>query len=72
MKVIERTHDINMARIVVSFLRAHGVDARLLDAETSTMMPVVTGGVRIAVPDDEEMQAKRLIAEMNPDDGDNS
>ena len=64
MVVIERTHNIVRARVIVSFLQANGVDALLLDAEMATTAPIVGGGVRIAVPDDEENQAKRLLAEV--------
>lgn len=63
MAIIERTHNIVRAQVVVSFLQAQGLNARLLDAETTTMIPFVTGGVRIAVPDDEENQARRLLNE---------
>ncbi|MEL7486167.1 MAG: DUF2007 domain-containing protein [Pseudomonadota bacterium] len=63
MVVIERTHNIVRARVMVSYLQAHGVEARLLDAEMTTMVPFLSGGVRIAVPDDEENQARRLLKE---------
>ncbi len=62
MKVIQRTHDINRAQIIVGFLQANGVDARLLDGETSRIFPVI-GGVRIAVPEEQEAKAKSLLAE---------
>lgn len=62
MKVIQRTHDITRAQIIVGFLQANGVDARLLDGETSQIIPVV-GGVRIAVPEDQAARAKSLLAE---------
>ena len=63
MKVIQRTHDITRAQIIVGFLQANGVDARLLDGETSRIIPVV-GGVRIAVPEEQEARAKSLLAEV--------
>lgn len=62
MRVIKRTHNIAQARIIVGYLQANGVDARLLDAETSTLIPVI-GGVRIAVDEDEEAKARSLLAE---------
>lgn len=62
MIVLERTHDVSQARVIVSYLRAHGLDAQLLDAATSSVLPAV-GGVRIAVPADEERQARRLLQE---------
>jgi len=62
MKVIRRTHDISQAQVIVSYLQANGVDARLLDAETSRLLPVV-GGVRISVPEDQEARAESLLAE---------
>ena len=63
MIVIERTHNLIQARVMVSFLQAHGVNALLLDAETSTMIPIAPLGVRIAVPNDEEHQARRILSE---------
>ena len=65
MVVIERTHDLIQARVIVSFLQAHGVNAMLLDGETSTMIPFAPLGVRIAVPDDEENQARRILRELD-------
>ena len=62
MKVIFRTRDLVAARVMASYLQAHGVDARLLDAETSAMINVV-GGVRLAVDDEDAAQARRLLEE---------
>ncbi|MEO0399104.1 MAG: DUF2007 domain-containing protein [Pseudomonadota bacterium] len=62
MKVIHRTHDITAARIMVSYLQANGVEAQLLDAETSTLIPIV-GGVRIAIDPEQEPIATRLLEE---------
>ena len=61
MKVIKRTHNQQEAKIIVGFLNAHGVDAELLDGNVNSVLPV--GGVRIAVPDDQEMEAMRLLAQ---------
>lgn len=68
MVIIERTHDFIQARVIVSFLNAHGVHAQLLDVEAYTMIPLAPLGVRIAVPDDEENQARRLLRDL-PDHG---
>lgn len=63
MKVIKRTHNQQEAKIIVSFLNAHGVEAELLDGNINSVLPIVPGGVRIAVPDDQEPEAMRLIAQ---------
>jgi hypothetical protein len=63
MKVIKRTHNQQEAKIIVSFLNAHGVEAELLDGNINAVLPIVPGGVRIAVPDDQEAQANRLLTE---------
>ena len=63
MKVIKRTHALQQAKIIVGYLQSHGVDAELLDAAMTSVLPVVPGGVRIAVPDEQEAEALRLIAE---------
>ncbi|MEM8770754.1 MAG: DUF2007 domain-containing protein [Pseudomonadota bacterium] len=63
MKVIKRTHNQQEAKIIVSFLNAHGVEAELLDGNINAVLPIVPGGVRVAVPDDQEAQALRLLAE---------
>lgn len=62
MHILERTHNIVKARVIVSFLQAAGIDALLLDGETTTVLPVV-GGVRIAVPKEQKVTAERLINE---------
>ncbi len=62
MKVILRTHAVQEARIIVGYLNAHGVDAALLDGEISTMLPVV-GGVRVAIDEEQEPLARRLLKE---------
>lgn len=61
MKVIKRTHNQQEAKIIVGFLNAHGIEAELLDAEINSMLPVVPGGVRIAVPEDQEAEARTLL-----------
>ncbi|MEO1251149.1 MAG: DUF2007 domain-containing protein [Pseudomonadota bacterium] len=63
MKVIKRTHNQQEAKIIVGYLNSHGVDAELLDAAINSVLPIVPGGVRIAVPEDQEAQAERLLAE---------
>lgn len=61
MKIIKRTHNQQEAKIIVSYLRAHDVEADLLDGNINSMLPIVPGGVRIAVPDDQEARAIRLL-----------
>ena len=63
MKVIKRTHNQQEAKIIVSFLNAHGVEADLLDGNINAVLPIIPGGVRIAVPDDQEHEAMRLLAQ---------
>lgn len=63
MKVIKRTHQQQEAKIIVAFLNAHGVEAELLDGHINSVLPVMPGGVRIAVPDDQEHEAMRLLAQ---------
>ncbi|NOX96138.1 MAG: DUF2007 domain-containing protein [Alphaproteobacteria bacterium] len=60
MKVIKRTHNQQEAKIIVGFLQANGVDAELLDGAINSMLPM-PGGVRIAVPDDQEPKAVALL-----------
>ena len=62
MKVIKRTHNQTEARIIVSFLQANNIHAELLDSAINAVLPIVPGGVRIAVPDDQEGEARRLLA----------
>jgi len=63
MKVIKRTHQQQEAKIIVGFLNAHGVEAELLDGHINSVLPILPGGVRIAVPDDQEQEAMRLLAQ---------
>ncbi len=68
MKVIKRTHNQQEAKIIVGFLQANGVEAELLDGAINSVLPIVAGGVRIAVPDDQEPKALSLLK--NADAGD--
>lgn len=61
MKVIKRTHNQQEAKIIVSFLQAHDIDAELLDGAINSVLPVLPGGVRIAVPDEQEEEAITLL-----------
>ena len=61
MIVIKRTHNQQEAKIIVGFLNARGVDAELLDGEINSVLPVVPGGVRIAVPEEQEAEARTLL-----------
>ena len=61
MKVIKRTRNQQEANIIVGFLNAHGIDAELLDGAINSVLPVLPGGVRIAVPDDQEAEALTLL-----------
>lgn len=65
MKVIKRTHNQQEAKIIVGFLQSHGIDADLLDGEINSMLPVVPGGVRIAVPEEQEAKARQLLDDAN-------
>ena len=70
MKVIHRTYDVQTAKIIVGFLTANNIDAWLLDSETSTTLPIVSGGVRIAVDDDQADRAISLLNERGANLGD--
>lgn len=61
MKTIKRTHNQQEAKIIVGFLNSHGIDAELLDGAINSMLPM-PGGVRIAVPDNQESEALTLLA----------
>lgn len=60
MKVIKRTHNQQEAKIIVGFLQANGVEAELLDGAINSVLPM-PGGVRIAVPEDQEPKALSLL-----------
>ena len=60
MKVIRRTTDQQEAKIIVGFLQAHDIDAELLDGAINSLLPM-PGGVRIAVPDEQETDALALL-----------
>ncbi len=60
MKVIRRTTDQQEAKIIVGFLQAHDIDAELLDGAINSLLPM-PGGVRIAVPDEQETEALALL-----------
>ncbi len=62
MKTIKRMHNLQEAKIIVGFLNAHGIDAELMDGAINSVLPVVTGGVRIAVPVAQEAEALTLLA----------
>lgn len=61
MKVIKRTHNQQEAKVITGFLNANGIDAELLDAAINSVLPVLPGGVRIAVPEDQEARARALL-----------
>ena len=65
MKIIKRTRNLQEAKIIVGFLQAHDVDAELLDGAIHSVLPVMPGGVRIAVPDDQESEALTLLNNAN-------
>ncbi len=60
MKIIKRTHNQEEAKIIIGFLNAHGIDAELLDGAINSVLPM-PGGVRIAVPDEQETEALTLL-----------
>lgn len=64
MKVIKRTHNQQEAKIIIGFLQSHGVDAELLDGAINSVLPM-PGGVRIAVPDEQEAKARTLLHDAN-------
>ena len=61
MKTIKRTHNQQEAKIIVGFLNAHGIDAEVLDGAINSVLPM-PGGVRIAVPEEQEAEARTLLA----------
>ena len=61
MKIIERTHNQQEAKIIIGFLNAHGIKAKLLDGAINSVLPM-PGGVRIAVPDEQEEEALTLLS----------
>ena len=64
MKVIKRTHNQQEAKIIVGFLRANDIEAEILDGAMNSVLPIgVTGGVRIAVPEDQFPKAMSLLNE---------
>jgi len=65
MKIIKRTHNQQEAKIIVSFLNAHDIDAELLDGAINSVLPILPGGVRIAVPDAQESEALTLLNNAN-------
>jgi hypothetical protein len=55
------------AELAVSFLRQHGVEARLPDRDTATMNPdllFALGGVRVVTRETRIVEARQLIARM--------
>lgn len=55
------------AELAVSFLRQHGVEARVPDRDTATMNPdllFALGGVRVVTRETRIVDARRLIARM--------
>lgn len=60
MKVIKRTTNQQEAKIIVSFLQANDIDAELLDGAINSLLPM-PGGVRIAVPENQEAEALSLL-----------
>lgn len=67
MKVIKCTHNQQEAKIIIGFLQANGIEAELLDGAINSVLPM-PGGVRIAVPEDQEPKALSLLR--NADAGD--
>ena len=61
MKTIKRTHNQQEAKIIVGFLNSHGIEAELLDGAINSVLPI-PGGVRIAVPDEQEAEALTLLS----------
>ena len=67
MLEVARFATLPEGELAVSFLRQHGVGARLPDRDTATMNPdllFALGGVRVVAPAHEIVEARRLIARM--------
>ncbi|MEM9169577.1 MAG: DUF2007 domain-containing protein [Pseudomonadota bacterium] len=62
MIVVRECFDVMEARVIVSYLRAGGVDAQLIDGEMRRQLPVA-GPAKIAVPDAQERRALALLEE---------
>ena len=60
MKVIKKINNLDEANIIVGFLTSHGIDAQVLDGAVNSVLPM-PGGVRIAVADDQEAEARTLL-----------
>ena len=60
MKVIKKINNLDEANIIVGFLASHGIDAQVLDGAVNSVLPM-PGGVRIAVADDQEAEARTLL-----------
>ncbi len=64
MKVIRTFYGPEEAYATLSFLHAHGKNARLLDENTLSVLPldsVALGGYRLAVPDEEAASSLLLL-----------
>ena len=70
MQRVYWTLDLLEAHIVAAFLRAHGVDAKVFDADfvrQDWLASIAYGGYRIVAPAEEFADARKLIAELRTD-----
>lgn len=60
------------ARVCVSYLLAHGVDAELAHAMTLSVMPFLSGkrGFRVTAPEAQARTARELLAAVDKDEAD--
>ena len=68
MQTIKTYFGPEQALTALSLLHAHGIEARILDSATLSILPldsVALGGYRLAVPDGLETRALTLLAEQD-------
>ena len=72
MQVIKIFYSPEEADAVAAYLVAHGQDARILDRNTLSVLPldsVALGGYRLAVPAHQEERSRSLLASLPSDNG---
>ena len=70
LTVIERFSDLSQAQLAVSFLRANGIEASLRDQNLvalNWLLTTAVGGIRLAVPSDQEEEARLLLQQPRTD-----
>ncbi len=69
MNVIRIFYSPEEAMTALSLLKAHGIEARILDSQTLSVLPldsVALGGYRLAVLDDQAEQGLALLEDHQP------